>query len=191
MEREMSDEPLKRCKWCNGDFSKLAKSHIIPQAFVNPDRKNNRRLVSADKLNRRVRTGSWDDSILCAKCESDYNDIDSKASDILLNNFSKLCIPFGNKIDDIAFQLGGQYKKDLKRFLIYTLWKCSVSQREEFRNVNLGVFEDRIKQDIISGRDFNDKEYSFVSFFVLNPIGMILPYKKKKEEYQGGGFLSD
>lgn len=182
------DKPLKQCKWCNGYFEKLAKSHIIPSAFFDFDGKNNNLIVSVDSFRSRSRTGPWDDSILCYQCESDFNYIDSKAIDILLNKFSELCVPFGDKKDDVSYRLNGRIKNDLKIFLIYTLWRCSVSQRKEFDNIRLGPFEDKIKQDIIEGRNFSESEYGFVSFYMADPKGILFPFKKKKGEYQGCNF---
>ena len=86
-----------RCKWCNKEYKKLAKSHIIPKAFAIPDGKNDRFIVTANSHKKKRPIGSWDDTILCQQCEKQYQYIDNNAAQILLKNFDKLIIPFNDR----------------------------------------------------------------------------------------------
>jgi len=85
---------MKVCKWCLKEEPIFAESHIIPRAFFNHDGRNDRKIVSCDDFPKRRPIGSYDNSILCVDCESEFQEIDSKAADILLHNFENYLIPF-------------------------------------------------------------------------------------------------
>jgi hypothetical protein len=179
-----------RCKWCNKEYKKLAKSHIIPKAFAIPDGKNDRFIVTANSHKKKRPIGSWDDTILCQQCEKQYQYIDNNGAQILLKNFDKLIIPFNDKKDEVAIQIGVHHLYDLKVFLIYTLWKASVSSLTEFRRIKLGPYEEKIKSDIISKRELGAHEYGFVGCYIDNPIGVIMPFKRNKKNYDGCTFYN-
>ncbi len=172
-----------QCRWCGIPDPTFAESHIIPKAFFNHDGQNDRKIYGLGQHPKRRRTGSWDNKILCRKCEDDFKDIDSEAAKILLHQFEKNLIPFNDKKDEVAFQLDGKYKKAVKQFLIYTLWKASVSRLPEFAQISLGPYEDRIKEDLISDKDFDFDEYSFSAFRLEKHTGNLYPRKLKTDHY--------
>lgn len=176
---------MKICHWCLEENPKFADSRIIPKSFFNHDGENDRKIVSYKNFPKRRPVGSYDGNILCVDCEKDFQDIDSQAAKILLQDFEDKLIPFGDKKDEIAFQIDGKYKEPIKRFLIYTLWKASVSSLKEFKNINLGAFENKIKQAIIDGTIFKDHEYSFSAFRVEKSSGNIYPRKLNKRGFSG------
>lgn len=188
---------VKECKWCGKACERFAKSHIIPKAFFNYDGKNDRFLVSAKNRKKRRPAGSYDKNILCPKCETDFSHIDSEAARILLHEFEKHQIPFNDERDSVCVQINGLYKQEITQFLIYVLWRASVSQLSEFKGINLGPYQDRIKEDLIKNKVFSVHDYSFASFKVNKPSGHIFPYKDKKENWNGvnyyildfGGFI--
>lgn len=178
------------CKWCGNSYPQLGKSHLIPQAFFNFDKETDRKIVSETSPAKRAPTGPWDNKILCQSCEKNFSDIDSVAAGILLNDIESQKIPFNNICDTIGFQIDGRYFQPLKQFLIYTLWKCSVSQLAEFRNVKLGPYEDIIKLQLINKTIFTPDEYSFAAFRIKNPAGHIFPYREARESNGGVNYYS-
>jgi len=130
------------CKWCLKEKPKFSDSHIIPRAFFNHDGKLDRKIVPYRGFPKKRPIGSYDRSILCIDCEHDFHQIDTNAANILLKNFQSKLIPFNNKKDDVAFQIDGKYKQDIKRFLIYVLWRASVSSLPEFSYINLEDFSE-------------------------------------------------
>lgn len=173
---------MKVCNWCGSENVKFANSHIIPESFFNYDGKNNKVLIGANARGIRRPKGSYDSSILCLNCESDCSRIDSEAADILLNNFEKKLIPFNDERDELLYQIDGKYYQPLKRFLIYVLWRASVSKMPEFFRVNLGSYEEKIKHAIITNKIFNTDEYSFWAFHIEKPSATMLPYKLSKND---------
>jgi hypothetical protein len=193
----MPKQEIKKCKWCHQQYNKLAKSHIIPKAFFNYDGRQDRFIVSQHNHKKRRPTGSYDTEILCLKCEQDYKRIDSDAADILLKNFHKHTVPFNDKRDEKCFQINNKYKNKIKRFLVYTLWKASTSQLSEFKRVELGPYEDKIRESLIKDEVFDTHTYSFIAFKVEKPVGHIFPYKDNKKNWKDftyyvmdfGGFI--
>lgn len=178
------------CRWCEKSYSKLAKSHIIPRAFCVPDEQYDRFLIAKNSYKKKRPIGSWDSTILCEGCERDYSFIDSNAAEVLLNSFEDLIIPFNNDLDDVAIKIDRKYEQSLKLFLIYTLWKASVSNLEEFKNISLGPYENIIRNDIISKKTFDKKEYSFIGCSISEPLGQMMPLKRKKKDYEGRTFYN-
>lgn len=168
---------MKKCLWCNNEHEKLAKSHIIPKAFFNYDGANDRLLVEKNEYKKRRPVGSYDSDILCPDCEKAYCHIDSKAHDILINNFNNFSILFGDAKDTLAFQISKKYEHSIKQFLLYVLWRASVSKLPEFKNVKLGPYEEKIKKALIENKDFTLDEFSFVAIKVRNPFGHFYPYR--------------
>ena len=179
---------MKICNWCLKKEPQFADSHIIPKAFFNHDGKNDRKIVSYKEFPERRPAGSYDKGILCIDCETNFQNIDSQAADILLQNFEHYLIPFSDKKDDIALQINGKHKQPIKRFLIYVLWRASVSSLKEFKNINLGSYEDKIKKELIENKVFSDHEYSFSAFKVEKSSGNIYPRKLNKKDFSGCNF---
>jgi hypothetical protein len=173
------------CKWCNLEFSKLAKSHVIPQAFVNFDGITDKYLISTDRYRARRPIGSYDSSILCLKCEHNYSHIDSEAADILLHKFDKELIKFNDERDQKAFQIDGKFSEVIKKFLIYVLWRASVSQLHEFQAVKLGPYEEIIKSVLVNKENIGKYDYSFMAYRVENPIGTLFPFPRVLRDYDG------
>jgi hypothetical protein len=170
---------MKECKWCNNRYPVLAKSHIIPTSFFNHDGNNDRKLVTLNEFLKKCRTGPFDENILCRTCEDAFKDIDSKAAQILLHKFDKLLIPFNDKRDEIALQINGRHTQSIKKFLIYILWRASASTLPSFKGIQLGSFEDKIKEALISNKTFGPHEYSFSAFKVENSSGNFFSKKAK------------
>ena len=181
----MEQNLMKKCKWCQKENLQLAKSHIIPRALFNHDGKNDRKIVSLNQHPKRKPIGSYDSNILCADCESNFQQIDSLAAEILLQNFNSYIIPFNDKKDNVAVQINGQHKQEIKRFLIYVLWRASVSTLKEFRNIDLGRHENKIKNELIENVIFATHEYSFAAFKIEKSSGNIYPRKLNKSGFSG------
>jgi len=177
---------MPQCLWCNKEFDKLGKSHIIPTSFFNYDGKTDRQLVSATEHKKRSRTGVYDTNILCSKCEENFSYIDGDAANILLKETEKYKVLFGDDKDKYpVLQLDAHCTKKIKLFLLYTLWKASVSTDRTFNKVNLGPYEDEIKEIIINNTDLNPDDYSFICFKVKEPLGSLCPYRDSKKNWDG------
>jgi len=177
-----------QCKWCLNYFEKLAKAHIIPESFIKNYAGIEGRQYTVDGFSKSTKTGWYDTSINCQNCEKEFQSIDDKAIKILLKDFDQIQIPPPFYLDGKICQIPKSYTQDLKRFFLYTLWKCSVSSLSEFDEIKLGSYEDIIKKVLIQNKTLSEDEFSFVSQFHQNPIGFSLPFKRKRKDYGGRSY---
>lgn len=179
---------MPKCKWCLQEHEKLAKSHLIPKAFIDSYGGTKSKIYTNDNYPRKLPIGWYDTELKCVKCENEFSSIDDYGARILLKDFNKLIIPFNLPIDESAVQISNNYTQAIKRFLIYTLWKCSKSELLDFGDISLGPYEDKIKNDLLSNKEFAPEEYSFVGQYHTNSIGMTLPFKRKKQDFHGRNY---
>jgi hypothetical protein len=177
-----------QCKWCLNYFDKLAKAHLIPEAFIKNYAGTEGRQYIVDGFSKSTKTGWYDTTINCQKCEKEYQSIDAVAIKVLLRDFDKIQIPTPPHIETKVCQISKSYTQDLKRFLLYTFWKCSVSSLPEFKEIKLGKYENEIKQAIIENRTFDDDEFSFLGQFHEKPLGLSLPFKRDKKGFEGRNY---
>ncbi len=145
-------------------------------------------VFSTSDIKRRRPTGSYD-QIICAKCESDYQGIDNQAFEILVNSFEKNLVPFNDMRDSLALRINGKYINDLKRFILYTLWKASVSNLPEFKNLSLGKYhENQIRTLLKNNEPININYYPFFSIYTKSPHASILPRNLPKKDFEGLNF---
>lgn len=174
-----------QCKWCLNHFEKLAKAHIIPEAFIKNYAGIEGRQYTVDGFSKSTKTGWYDTTINCRDCERNFQSIDDKAIKILLKDFDQIQIPTPFHLKGKVCQIPNSYTQDLKRFFLYTLWKCSVSNLPEFAEIELGSYEDIIKKALILNEIFCEDEFSFVGQYHQSPIGFSLPFKRKKKDFKG------
>lgn len=175
-----------QCKWCLNYFDKLAKAHLIPEAFIKDYAGTEGRQYTVDGFSKSTKTGWYDMTINCHNCEKKFQLIDDTGIKILLRDFDKIQIPYA--FHSKVCQISKSYTNDLKRFLLYTLWKCSVSSLAEFEEIKLGEYEDIIKESIIQNKVFEDDEFSFIGQYHVNPIGFSLPFKRDRKGFEGRNY---
>ena len=136
----MSKNSKTICKFC-GQEKKLIDAHIIPKNFY-LERKKDRYLCINSKTGKYTiqQKGGYDSNILCADCDNHIlGEFDKEGYRILFGDFSKYKY----------IQLHPQYKiyqlnnnefdyGKLRKFFISILWRASISELEEWSNINLG-----------------------------------------------------
>lgn len=133
-------------------------SHIIPASFYRSIKDGNKEplevhLLDEKKHKRRSYTGIYDATILCGDCERLFQDYDDYAQKLLLPNPNKAELISNQKGENKGYKLNNINYSYLKLFFISVLWRSSVSNREEFANVNVGnFFEEKLKK-MIKNRD--------------------------------------
>lgn len=157
----------------------MAKSHILPQAFANYDKEGKWAAVVYGEPAKRRQTGVWDDHILCVVCEDQYKGIDDVAAKTLLNDFETISTLRETSPNSSAKFLSADYRESIKKFLLFTLWKASATEKIEYKNVNLGKYADYIRHTISNDSDFSLYEYSFIACWIENPTAHLFPLKHK------------
>ncbi|MCB6183150.1 hypothetical protein LIN78_06300 [Leeia sp. TBRC 13508] len=142
------------CRLCN-TAGKFSKSHIIPEAFWRELRIGNEApiLISSHENTypKRRPIGVYDSSILCEKCESTFNDLDSYGIDILLNKRHTYFEEISRKNTiEVGWHSSTIDNHKLLAFLVSILWRASVSSDEFYAKVQLGPLEELARQVVLN-----------------------------------------
>lgn len=159
------------CKFC-GKEKKLIKAHIIPKKFYLGLKEDRFLLMnSREGTCKFQQMGGYDSTILCADCDNHIlGEFDKEGYKVLFSDFSKY--EFVELQPDYKIYLIDNTKFDyhkLRNFFISILWRASVSNLEQWSNINLGGYEKKAFE-ILKGK----KEH--------NELFKILIYKNKYDE---------
>lgn len=140
------------CKLCGDKEANLAKSHIIPKSLYGDAISGAggiARLVSNTEghFPERSPIGVYDQSILCISCEESLSPWDDYANEIFIE---------GRPDDAFVLNgepLAGKYEEfdlhKLKMFFLTLLWRMQVTTHRMFGAIQLGPYQERIKQAIL------------------------------------------
>jgi len=164
-----------KCKLCNEDKD-LIRSHIIPRSLYRPLLEGGKPLSvlssSQGTHPRKSRIGFYDTEILCQNCEKIFSPWDDYAQKILLAQPQEedYFIHNGRKL---AFKMEVDYVK-LKLFFIALLWRAAVSNLYFFRKIEIGPFEQQLKEMILKGDPGNPVTFATVLSKFADPLGTIM-----------------
>lgn len=144
------------CKFC-GKEKKLIKAHIIPRNFYLA-RKNDKYLCINSKTGEYTyqQQGGYDSNILCGDCDNNIlGEFDKEGYRVLFGDFNKYqYVQIHPKYK--IYQLDNSnfdYAK-LRKFFISILWRASISQLEEWSNINLGGYEKKALEILKGKREY-------------------------------------
>ncbi len=188
-----------KCKGC-GEDKDLIKAHIIPKSFY-MNLKGDSKYLNVIHSNADARVGishigDYDKEILCKACDGVFEKYDDYAKKFLIDEFGSF-----NELWDgetlVGWEVDGCKHQKLILFFLSVLWRASVSNRENYRNIVLGPHEDKIKE-IVFGRS-NDNLYytcSLAKFYgakidtleraILNPVRIKIDGINFHQIYLGG-----
>lgn len=146
MRTSIHDE-LITCRFCEQN-KKPIKAHIIPKFFFNlaRDEKDPYYVFSGNgKRPKKSWMGIYDTNILCQKCDNALGNFDNYARQFFTEELDD-CGYFHHNGKPIC-HVGKKFDyKKLKLFCISVLWRASISTREEFKSVDLGIYENDAKE---------------------------------------------
>lgn len=152
------------CKLC-GQNKKLIESHIIPKwAFrylypEDPELKKQSLILIGKGSEIRRPIGPYDNKILCMECDNFIGKYDNYGKNILLDSELK-------KRGEEAYVIQNVDFNKLRLFLLSMIWRASISNKEEFERVSIGIYENKIKEILLNEMFDNIKmnidSYSFV-----------------------------
>ena len=152
------------CKFC-GQNKKLIKAHIIPRHFY-LDYKDEQ-YVSVNSLSGKFKiqqSGAYDKNVLCLDCDSKIlGQFDKEGYRVLFDEIKKHKL---NKIgNDIIYYLTS---KDcnfeyLRNFFISILWRASISFLPDFKDINLGEYQQKALE-ILQGKKSYDNLFKIFIF---------------------------
>lgn len=139
------------CKLCQHE-KMLIDAHIIPKFFFRylyPNEKiEGQSLLLVNSSGGRVlnsRVGPYDKNILCQECDNEIGRFDDYAKKVFIDKW-----PTVSANDDKVTILQNIDYKRLKLFFLSLLWRASISSHDIFSKINVGPFEDRLRDMIRS-----------------------------------------
>ncbi len=166
------------CRFCEKE-KKLIEAHIIPLSFYRPFMENEvPRLYSKTgdpKDNRKAPKGEYDKNLVCNDCELRFSPYDDYAKRFLVDDYER-----NKKIpeefnEEWAIIDSYDYPK-LKLFFISLLWRASATTRLVFEKINVGPYEQRLKEMIFKSDPGSPNEF---------PVML----KKFKEDWADKGII--
>jgi hypothetical protein len=151
------------CKLCQEDRNHLIKAHIIPEFLYTQSGLYNEQDKFIDTDTTKLKNGQksfkpkgdYDENILCQECDNIIiGQTEDYANKIFFGKFSKAnCINENVKdLNEIIQYAEVDYQK-FKLFLISLLWKASITTREFFRNINIGIQNEESLRKMIFDKD--------------------------------------
>lgn len=153
----------KTCRYC-GKKVKLCRAHIIPKHFYK-NYKNEKYLIvdTKDFSWKQAQNGAWDNSILCAECDSKLAKFDNEGYKILFEKLQNSRKDLGEGQIAYLYSNNDYDFNALRFFFISILWRASISHLEAFSQVSLGIYEEKAL-NILKGEDINDDLFKVLVF---------------------------
>ena len=188
MKEESANQNVGICKFC-GQEKKLIKAHIIPKNFYIA-RKEDRYLLINSKTRKYAykQNGGYDSNILCRDCDNHIlGEFDKEGYRVLFDDFNKYQYVHTHPQGKI-YQLDSNnfdYTK-LRNFFISILWRASVSQLEEWSNINLGGYERKALNVLKGKREYPElfKTLIYKNSFTEDINQVVLIAKGKTSKYK-------
>jgi len=136
---------MQTCKLCLKE-KELKDSHIISEFLYKPIYDDKHRMMFLDlskginNKNKVILKKGVREKLLCGECEEKLSKWETYASKIIFHNVPKS----PNDLNNIAVWSGIDYKT-FKLFQLSLLWRASISNLPEFKQVKLGPHEEKIR----------------------------------------------
>lgn len=172
------------CKLCGKDERLLKKSHIIPEFMYKGLFDSKHSMVKLDLSGKKkpslIYTGIYEKNILCQRCDNELlSKYESYAAIIYFGGFN-----FGKQRPNykhIGYMLTRveevDYKK-LKLFYMSVLWKLHITSRQEFKNIDVGDKEQRLRNMLLNDEPGKENEFKVITIVYKNtklPTRSLIP----------------
>lgn len=172
------------------DEKKLVKSHIFPEFLYKPlyDPNHQYLVVSTDKDTPiRKRAKGIYGKLLCYECDNNIiGSYENYASTIMFENVRE------KEIVETGFLFKGLDYPRFKLFQLSLLWRASISNRPEARQIDLGPHQEKIRKMLFDGNPGKMFEYGCAMFFLPKQpkemVGFIYPPEQIIRKIKGGHF---
>lgn len=124
----------------------LRKSHILPEFLYSEDMYDeaHRLLTKSATTELKARQKGYWERLLCADCETLISRWERYAADVFRNKVQVTGQPRGS----VLMIEGIDYRK-FKLFLLSILWRASVAKDPFFNQVQLGIYEEKLRQMLL------------------------------------------
>ncbi|HRY52257.1 MAG TPA: hypothetical protein P5089_00180 [Candidatus Portnoybacteria bacterium] len=162
------------CKFCLQD-KKLVDAHIVPRCFFERQKGGELFLevLCTNKSIRKSRSyiGLYDNSLVCYECEQKFSKFDDYGCKLLLSNLDDKNFILSSAGEKAGYQINSFDYDKLKLFFLSVLWRASNSERKEFAKINVGSYNEKLKEMIINKNPGNQDEFSIFLTKFIDPLG--------------------
>lgn len=151
------------CNLCNEELtaSTRCRAHIMPRGMMKmmaPDSYGNLVVVGTDMpRKKKTKTGVYDPGILCRKCDGLIGKYDEYALGFLNKD------RFSKHSSGLAWVIKGIDQEKLKIFALTYLFRCSITNHDAFKGVNLGrQHTENLRKIILQGATAGPDEYGTI-----------------------------
>jgi hypothetical protein len=176
-----------QCKLCGCD-KKLVDAHIIPRSFHEPLKQGGETpIIITSKPGvypKQSHIGVYDKEIVCEACEAIFSPWDDYGHKFLTQKLEDARF-IGSNGERLAYNFGPCDYKNLKLFFLSVLWRAGASKQQLFNKVQLGPYEEKLRQVILSKEAGGVADFSIaLSKFdaPANETGILNP---DRTEYDG------
>lgn len=194
------------CKLCKKDKILIKRSHIIPEFLYDELYDENHRLFkfnaieNANGIERisKPPKGEYEGGLLCKECDGDIIGKFESYLGKILNN-SKIPEQQKPKCKKLIYENGKEFTilenieyKSLKLCLLSILWRASISKRPLFKDVSLGLYEEKIRRQLLDENPSNDNDIAIIvlSWRNDNDIATDVIVQPRKIEENGKTYYS-
>jgi len=150
-----------KCKLCQKE-RELQKSHIIPEFMFKPLYDDKHRIISMstkEEVKDRYIQKGIREYLLCKECEERFSKLETYAADLI---FQKVI--FTEKNENSIIVKNVDYNI-FKLFQLSILWRASISQLKEFKEVYLGPHEEKIRNLLLNNNPDDPHQYCCMIFY--------------------------
>ena len=167
----MAKKIIGRCNLCL-ETKPLIDSHIIPrcfQKFVKNEENKMTVFYANEPRPRETANALWEGGLLCRECDNSFSD-DEKYTYWFFDDFRNRSVaPLSEEKDahGITYKFDRSTKK-IKRCLLSILWRMSIAKRFEYRYVDLGPIESRLREGLFHDKFMDDRFFPVAIFSTRN-----------------------
>lgn len=160
------------CRLCL-QARELCKSHIIPNFMYGDlkDEDNKFYVVNLKDLSSKLRDTGEFERLLCRDCEGIISRYETYAKAVIYGQKMPAGVAKNVSTNEHGVKLmtvtGIDYEK-FKLFQLSLLWRSSVSKRDLFCQVDLGKYEEDIRQRLLSGQPGEASDYACSMMFMAD-----------------------
>ncbi len=146
------------CALC-GTEGKLCNSHILPELFYKKCFDGKGRMLSVYGSavgSPSIMQSGVNMPLLCAECEVAMSKYETVVAGLMRRVATHHTLSY-----DII-ELEGYPSESVRLFALSVLWKCAVSGKPEYKKVQLGSHQEKIRQILIEGQLGPPREYALI-----------------------------
>jgi hypothetical protein len=181
------------CRLC-GLEKQLIKAHIIPRKLYEPIREASIGEPPSDQVPRvyvvgtsqkpkQFQSGIYDPSILCGECDGDLIGAwDNYGQTLLVSLSSSENYLVDNVGKTAAYKIDTFDYKQLKLFFLSILWRAAITSDQFFAQINLGSWEEKLRNMILSQDPGSENDFSVVLFKYEGDLSEIMQNPTKQRQ---------